>query len=283
MKPTQFHCLVFSLIALILCFLLAVLFSNQTKLAINPAVEQLTVDKHTTTTADELSSVDNKNSPKLISDLKRLAVELSETQRSLIFSSIHFHRVGKHLELVHNIIKSLGAEIPNENKSIPIANGSSPNNDAPKKEVCPEKYLGKNHRYGRGFQRKGYGAVNCTEFVPINQLVMMLVILPVETSPEKQRQVFQGIAKYYPKITIVLASQEKLSDDMVTKLQFNLKNIVAKVVTHGETWSKLLQEVNTPYVLFAPDITQFTDDVNLERLIRVLSNNKEAIIAGGSR
>ena len=282
MKPTKFRCLVFSLIALILCLLLAVLFSNQTKFAKPPAAEQLTVDKHTTTSADKPSTADSKDSPKLISDLKRLAVELSETQRSLISSSIHFHRVGKHLELLHNIIKSLGAEVPNENRGIPTAGGSSPDKAAPKKEVCPEKFMGKDHKYGGWFQRKGYDRVNCTEFVPINQLVTMLVVLPVETSPEEQRQVFQGIAKYFPKVTIVLASQEKLSDDMVTKLQLNLTNIVAKDLTHGETWSKLLREVNTPYVLFAPDITHFTDDVNLERLIRVLSFNQETIIAGGS-
>ena len=275
MNPTKFHCLVFSLIALIMCLLLAALFSNQAKLATNPAAE------HTTTSADEPYTVDGKHSPKLVRDLKRLAVELSETQRSLTSSAMHYHRVGKHLELVHDIIKSLGAEIPNENKSIPNAD-SSPENSSSKMEVCPEKYMGTNHRYGGALQRKGYERVNCTEFVPINQLVTMLVVLHEKTSPEYQRQAFQGIAKYFPKITIVLASREKLSEDMVTKPQLNLKNIVTKDLTHGKTWSRLLQEVNTPYVLFAPDITHFTDDVNLERLIRVLSNNKETIIAGGS-
>ena len=282
MKPTRFRCLVFSLIALIMCFLLVVLFSSQARLARNIAAEQCTVDKHTTTSADEPYTVDNKDSLKLVSDLKRLAVELSVTQRSLISSSIHFHRVEKHLELLHDIIKSLGAEMTDENKTSPIAGGPSPDNSAPKKEVCPEKYMGEDHRYGGALQRKGFDRVNCTEFIPINQLVTMLVVLPVETSPEQQRQVFQGIAKYYPHITTVLASQEKLPGDMATKLKLNLKNIVAKDLSHGNTWSKLLQEVNTPYVLFAPDITHFTDDVNLERLIRVLSNNKETIIAGGS-
>ena len=255
--------------------ILAALFSNQAKLAIHPAAE------HTTASADAPYTVDGKHSPKLISDLKRLAVELSETQRSLISSAMHFHRVGKHLELVHDIIKSLDAEIPNENKGTPNAD-SSRDNSAPKKEVCPEKYMGKDHNYGGWFQRKGYDRVNCTEFVPINQLVTMLVVLHEETSPEDQRKVLQGIEKYFPKITVAFASQEKLSDDMVTKLQLNLKNNVAKDLSHGATWSKLLQEVNTPYVLFAPDITHFTDDVNLERLVRVLSNNKETVIAGGS-
>ena len=68
----------------------------------------------------------------------------------------------------------------------------------------------------------------------------------------------------------------------MTKLKLNLKHHVSTNLNHGETWSKLLDEVSTPYVLFAPEITHFTDDIDLERLIRVLSDNKEAIIAGGS-
>ena len=69
----------------------------------------------------------------------------------------------------------------------------------------------------------------------------------------------------------------------LTKLKLNLKNFVSKDLNHGETWSKLMQEVSTPYVLFAPDITHFTDDVNLERLVRMLSENQDLFIAGGSR
>ena len=40
--------------------------------------------------------------------------------------------------------------------------------------------------------------------------------------------------------------------------------------------------VITPYVLLALDITHFPDDVNLERLVRVLSESRDTIIAGGS-
>ena len=40
--------------------------------------------------------------------------------------------------------------------------------------------------------------------------------------------------------------------------------------------------VITPYVLLALDITHFPDDVNLERLVRVLCESRDTIIAGGS-
>lgn len=59
----------------------------------------------------------------------------------------------------------------------------------PKREVCPEIFLSKDQRYGYPFFRKGFEGINCTEFLPINQLVTILAILPDELSIEKQYQV----------------------------------------------------------------------------------------------
>ena len=228
--------------------------------------------------------VNYKDSPELLSDLKSLAVELSETQRSLLTSSVHYHRIGKHIEFLHNVLRNLGGET--RQTSSPASNSSfslNSSDSAPKKqEVCPERFAGKDLYYGFPLYRRGFERVNCTEFVPISQLVTILVSLPEELLPKQQHQVFQGIAKYYPDIAVALASEEKISKDIITKLRLNIKNVVFKHLTHGETWSKLLQEVKTPYVLFAPDVTHFTDDVNLERLVRVLSENEDTIIAGGS-
>ena len=219
-----------------------------------------------------------KNSLKLIDDLRRITVELTETQRSLGSYAVHYHRIGKQIESLNSVIKSLGGETVRDDKSPPVDRSLS----APKKEVCPEQFMGKTLAYGYPYFRKGFQRQNCTEFVPINKLVTITVILPEELSAADQFQVFKGIAKYYPNIRIVSASKEKLPIDMLTKLKLNLKNIVTKELSHGETWSKLLKEVTTPYVLFAPDITHFTDDIDLERLVRVLSDNNDAIIAGGS-
>ena len=217
----------------------------------------------------------------LVKDLKRLAVELSETQRSLVNSPLHFHRVGKNIKLLRGIIKSLGENLENENKTF-FKGGFSFKKLASKKEVCPEKFMGKNARYGFPFYRKGFEGINCTEFVPMDKLVTILITLPEENSVEEQNQVFQGIAKHYRHIPITLVSKTEPTLTGITKLKLNFKNIVFKDLTHGETWSKLLEEVKTPYVLFAPDITHFTDDVNLERLVRMLSETQDTIIAGGS-
>lgn len=293
-------------VALVMCILLAVQFFSQLGLLTtrSPDCEQMRVFKEkisvqanpggsieqvvsiktdapiTTKPEVKQDSADsnNKDSQKLIDDLKRIAVELTETRRGLVSFAIHYHRVGKQIEALNSVIKSLGGETVNDDSRSLAEKPQS----VPRNEVCPEKFMGKTLAYGYPYFRKGFARENCTNFIPINKLVTILVTLPEELSPAEQFQVFKGIAKYYPNIRIASASKEKLSIDMITKLKLNLKNIVAKDLTHGETWSKLLQEVTTPYVLFAPDITHFTDDVDLERLVRVLSDNREAIIAGGS-
>lgn len=224
-----------------------------------------------------------KDSTDLLRDLKILAVELSQTQRRLLTSSVHYHRVGKHIEFLHNVLRNLEGETRHSSSPANISSSLNSPVSAPMKQVvCPERFAGKDLYYGFPLYRRGFERVNCTEFVPISQLVTILVSLPEELLPKQQHQVFQGIAKYYPDVAIALASDEKISQDIITELSLNIKNVVFKTLTYGESWSKLLQEVKTPYVLFAPDITHFTDDVNLERLVRVLSENQGTIIAGGS-
>ncbi|KAL9982210.1 hypothetical protein ACROYT_G011023 [Oculina patagonica] len=233
--------------------------------------------------SSQLEITKRSHSLKLTNDLKRLAVELSETQRSLIHSPLHFYRVGRNIEVVHGMIKSLGGNLVDDDKSYFVRDSSS-STSARKKEVCPEKFMGNDSLYGYPFYRKGFERVNCTEFVPIDQLVTIIVTSPEERLPEEQHQVFQGIAKYYPNIPITLLSKRKPTLAGLTNLKLNLKDFVSEDLAHGETWSKLLQEVTTPfiYVLFAPDITHFTDDTNIERLVRVLSENEDMIVAGGS-
>ena len=263
-----------------LCTLLTLLYWTQLKLPKHGLLAKERSVDVLSFTADE-QNVDHKNLSKLVSDLKHLALELSVTRQSLVHSATHFHSVGKHVEFLSSIIEAFSGETVYHEHSSSASNSASASPPL-KREVCPEKFMGKNQRYGYPFYRNGFEQVNCTEFVPINQLVTILTILPKELSPEEQYQVLQGITKHYPNINISLVSKGKLSVDVVTKLNLNLKSNVSKDLTPGQTWSKLLQEVNTSYVLFAPDITYFTDDVNLERLVRVLSENRDTIIAGGS-
>ena len=58
-----------------------------------------------------------EHSPGLVSDLRSLAVELSETKSSLIHYPLHFYRVGKNVEIVHRMTKSLDEEFVGHDKS----------------------------------------------------------------------------------------------------------------------------------------------------------------------
>ena len=185
-----------------------------------------------------------KDTIKLTTDLKRLVRELSETRRDLNRSPLHYRRIGQHIESLSTIIISLGGS---------PAGLFSSENAPPKKEVCPEKFMG----YSWPFFRKGFTRVNCTEFVPLNQLITLLVVLPHELSAKEQLNFFQGLQKYHPQINIVLASKEELERESIKKIKLNFKNIVFKDLYCGKTWNSLLQEVTTPYVLLAPDATHF--------------------------
>ena len=232
--------------------------------------------------SSNLQITTRSHSHELTNDLRRLVVELSETQRNLVHSPLNYYRVERHIQLVKKLIKSLDRKLVNENKIPSPVGVSSSKNSASKREVCPEKFMGKDSVYGFPFYRTGFEGVNCTDFVPIDQLVTMIVTSPEELSPENLHQVFQGIATYYPSVPVIFVSKTNLDLTKLKELQLKLSNEVYDDLTHGETWSKLLKMVTTPYVLFAPDITYFTDDVNLERLVRLLSENNDTIIAGGS-
>ncbi|XP_068743344.1 uncharacterized protein [Montipora capricornis] len=243
----------------------------------NPVTLKVDTMKHSGSVGVDAS--ESKETEKLADDLNRLVLELSETRRSLVQSALHYHRVGRSIEEINRIIKYLGGKTKQETR-FPAVNTSKDTKQ--KKEVCPEKFMGKSLAYGYPFFRTGFQRVECSEFVPIHQLVTILMTFPGELSSKDQFDFFEGATKYYPNIRIVLASKEKLSNDTATKFKLNLKHMLFKNLAHGETWSKMLQEVTTPYALVAPEVTHFTDDIDLERLVRVLSNNDKTIIAGGS-
>ena len=135
------------------------------------------------------------------------------------------------------MIKSLDEEFVDDDKVYFARNTSFPPSRR-KKEVCPEKFMGKNSRYGYPFYRKGFERVDYTEFVPINQLVTVIVTSPEEQSAEEQSQVLQGIAKHFPNIPITSVSKKKRDLTGLTSLRLNLENVVYEDLAHGQTWSK---------------------------------------------
>ncbi|PFX11783.1 uncharacterized protein LOC111319224 [Stylophora pistillata] len=226
-----------------------------------------------------LHSTTKRHSPALANDLRRLAVDLSETQRSLVHLPLQFYKVGESIQLVKHLIKSVDGQWVQEDK---VSNSPPSKKYVTKREVCPEKYMGKDSAYGFPFYRKGFEGENCTDFVPIDKLVTMVATSPKELSQEELQKLFEGIATYYPRVPVIFMLNKTFNFERLKKPSLNLSFTAFDDLMHGATWSKILKMVTTPYALFAPDIMYFTDDVNLERLVRVLSENRDTIIAGGS-
>ena len=157
------------------------------------------------------------------------------------------------------------------------------NNSSAKQEICPEVYMGKSSLYAWPFFRKGFEAQNCSEFVPIHKLVTVLLRPP--KASQSLLEVLSGFSKYYPTVRVIFATEESVGAETKTKIASlggHYENEVVTGNTQGALWKNLVQKVQTPYVLVAPNLTRFDDDVNLERLVRVLSYIPEVVIAGGS-
>lgn len=252
---------------------------------------------HEKLSADKLKGASEETKPSIvpITDeekknlallLKRHALELMATQRSLTFSALHFHKLGQHVQTVNEILKALQQSELRNNNSFSIGKPSS--KDIPQKqEVCPEKYLGKNLNTDYPFWRKGFGRVNCTDFVPMHKLITILISIPEQLSKPAGTyvEILEGVAKYHPKTRVILATEKVIDESTkssISKLDIDFKNEPINGINQGNLWHKLVEQVQTPYVLIAPHITHFNDDINLERLVRILSNNKDVVIAGGS-
>jgi hypothetical protein len=181
-------------------------------------------------------------------------------------------------EKVNDILKLLGQNV------IPPPKAPTEVSEARKQEVCPEKFAGKDLGYGKPYYRLGFARVKCKNFVPIDKLITLLLYIPHE--PKKPamtyRDMMTTISNDYPEVQVLLVTEKELPGDTIANLTIKFKNEIVKKETKGSMWSKLLDQVETPYVLIAPYITHFDDDIDLYRLVRVLSYRDDVTVAGGS-
>lgn len=150
-------------------------------------------------------------------------------------------------------------------------------------EICPEKFMGKSLTYGYPFFRKGFATLNCTQFVPIHELVTIVFddVYTSSINPPAYKRVLKGLAKYQPKMNVVYVT--KNTQGGVNEIKSNVKVVRVKEMEKlGEMWSKALSHVTTKYVLIAPHLVEFDDDINLKRLVRILSHNPDAAIVSGA-
>ena len=218
----------------------------------------------------------------IILRLKELASELIETQRSLVFSVEHYSKLGVHIGKLFEMLNSVNETVPGSN-----AKNFKVNQKVQKLEVCAEEFKGEKLNYGYPSFRKGFERVECKNFVPIENLVTILMSMPKELPKPAQSylEVIQAVAKYYPHIQVILATEKGLTESVkteISKLDLKFENKIIGNTGQSALWKELVGKVKTPYALLAQDITHFDDDINLERLVRVLSYEPQVAIAGGA-
>ena len=223
----------------------------------------------------------------LVSKLKELSKDLLETQRAVVSSAYSYTRLARHLDKTFEILKILNEDFPTKNDS--STTSKKDDTELVKGEVCPEKFMGTKLNYGHPFFRKGFDPVPCKNFIPMEQLVTLLVTMPEELPKPAQTylEAMQGVAKYFPKIRVILATQKEVpaaAKDSISKLNIAFENDIIGDAKPGVLWQRLVGKVSTRYVLLAPNLTHFDDDINLQRMVRVLSYEPVvAFVAGAHR
>lgn len=214
--------------------------------------------------------------------LQALANDILVVQRDFKASSHNSYSLGYQFDKVNDILKLIEQDTiprPKQHVAEPVSKRS-------KQEVCPEIFAGEDLGYGAPYYRLGFARVRCKEFVPIDKLMTLLMLVPHEYSAPAMSyfEMMTTISNDYPGITVILATENQLPKENVEKilsLKIKFKNEII-TATKGSMWEKLLDQVETPYVLIAPYVTHFDDDIDLYRLLRVLSYRSDVAVAGGS-
>ena len=214
--------------------------------------------------------------------LQALAGNILAVQKDFEDSSHYSYSMGYHFDKVNDILKLLKQDtIPR-----PKAHVSESVSRVSKQEVCPEIFAGEDLAYGAPYYRLGFARVRCKGFVPIDKLMTLLMFVPNEYDAPAMSyfEMMTTISNDYPGISVILITENELPRENVQKisaLKIKFKNELIKG-TKGSMWKNLLDQVETPYVLIAPYVTHFDDDINLYRLLRVLSYRNDVKVAGGS-
>lgn len=156
--------------------------------------------------------------------------------------------------------------------------------DSEIQEICPEKFLGKSLSFGYPFFRKGFTTLNCTQHVAVKDLVTVVFddVYSSSIKPPTYQRVLGGLAKYLPEVNVVYITKSK-SVGEIDKIKSNVKVMrVDEKDKLGKVWLESLTYLSTKYVLIAPNLLTFDDDINIERLLRVMSHNPDVVLASGA-
>ena len=171
--------------------------------------------------------------------------------------------------------------------------------------VCPEVYKGSIHGYP--FYTKGFETEDCLVKREIKDLVTLIFDeVVITTATDTENKIFNqtgrvdkllafidSVYRLYPGIRVYIVlgkswNQRQLEAITIRTSQNNLqtKTSIYSLKNYefnkGELLQSIINGIKTEYILIAPRLTSFTNDINLERLARILSTRKNTFYAGGS-
>lgn len=213
-----------------------------------------------------------------VEDMLELLSNMNEVEKSEL--GTNFNRLYEVLKDMKDTRNGIANTRKLKEQFVPSPSNSKSTDN---QEVCPEKFLGKTLTYGYPFFRKGFATLNCTQFVPLHEIVTVVFddIYTSKLDPPAYERVLRGIKKYYPELNVVYLTKNNPGD--VEKIKTNVKVVEVKSGTkQGKMWDTAISKVTTKYVLVAPQLTEFDDDINLKRLVRILSEQPDVTFVSGA-
>jgi hypothetical protein len=210
----------------------------------------------------------------------------------------------KQIDIHYNNLQKLLREIKFITSKLQGSHGSKINKTKREKRqdhispgVCSEIYRGST--FGYPLYSKGFETTNCSTQVPVTDLVTLIFDeVPVARNSEEGEVVadqpyyhermidfIKKIDQFHPgiKTHIVVNKTDNIIKGLKTKIKRNdlyFTNVGG--VPRGRVLQEVIDRVDTPYLLLANELSHFTGEINIERLIRVLSIHNNAVFAGGS-
>lgn len=157
-----------------------------------------------------------------------------------------------------------------------------------KPEVCPEKFMGGG--YGEYSYKEGWLRQKCKTDKSFAQLISVLINVVQRTSEFQNNnlpKILEGIAKFHPNISVLVATSVDLPQNKLSTLKNKLNLVLQKMdlrTKDAKSWNTLVSMAKTKYVLVARNITHFYGfDARLERLVRELSSLRLKFVGGALR
>ena len=214
--------------------------------------------------------------------LRTLGDNILHIQQDFDGLSQEYYFLDNHLKMVNDILKTINHEGIDKLREPSTGQVSKPK----KQEICPEMFAGQDLAYGAPYYRLGFARVKCDDFVPIDKLVTLLMLVPNDYGKPAMSyiEMMTRISNEYPEVKVVLVTEKELPKatmERISALKIKFENQLIQGIK-GRMWARLVDQVETPYVLIAPYLTHFDDDIDLYRLLRVLSYRDDVAVAGGS-